>query len=130
MDISVTTSMYLLCCILHIFKNKDMASTVAAALFHQPNCSDRKQGTPNGYTSEHDHCISEEQCSSASAVEQANEDKTTSLSAVSWQHLPSHSPPSDCCHGNTPRYVTIAEYMLPLCKFINSLSCLYSFVER
>nr|CAB3484093.1 unnamed protein product [Digitaria exilis] len=81
LDISVTTSMYLLCCILHIFKNKDMASTVAAALFHQSDCPDRKQGTPNGYTSEHDHCISENQCSSASAVEKENEDKATSLSA-------------------------------------------------
>ncbi|XP_066348518.1 protein TRANSPARENT TESTA 9-like isoform X3 [Miscanthus floridulus] len=50
LDLSVTTSMYLLCCILHIFKNKDMASTVAAALFHQPDGPhDRKQGTPNGW---------------------------------------------------------------------------------
>ncbi|KAG2571073.1 hypothetical protein PVAP13_7KG063700 [Panicum virgatum] len=129
LDISVTTSMYLLCCILHIFKNKDMASTVAAALFHQPNCSDRKQGTPNGYTSEHDHCISEDQCSSASAVEQANEDKPTSLSAVSWQHLPNHSPPSDCCHGNTPRehllsYITggdDSEALGSLCLFATLL---------
>ncbi|OEL26914.1 Protein CLEC16A-like protein [Dichanthelium oligosanthes] len=103
LDISITTTMYLLCCILHIFKNKDMASTVAAALFHQPNSADRKQGTPNGCTSEHDHCISENQCSSASAVEQAHEDKPNSLSTVSWKHLPKHSSPSDCCQGNTPR---------------------------
>jgi protein CLEC16A len=76
-----------------------MASTVAAALFHQPDCPDRKQGVPNGYTSEHDHCISDNQCSSDSTFEQANEDQPTSLSAVS-------SLPSDCCQGNTPRYVT------------------------
>ncbi|KAF8688275.1 hypothetical protein HU200_042328 [Digitaria exilis] len=114
LDISVTTSMYLLCCILHIFKNKDMASTVAAALFHQSDCPDRKQGTPNGYTSEHDHCISENQCSSASAVEKENEDKATSLSAVSWKQLSNHSTSSDCCHGNTPRehllsYITVGD---------------------
>ncbi|TVT97507.1 hypothetical protein EJB05_57242 [Eragrostis curvula] len=67
----VTTSMYLLCCILHIFKNKDMSSTVAASLFHQPDSSDRKQETPNGYNSEHDHCSSENECSSTSAVEES-----------------------------------------------------------
>ncbi|WVZ84377.1 hypothetical protein U9M48_031415 [Paspalum notatum var. saurae] len=106
--LSVTTSMYLLCCILHIFKNKDMASTVAAALFHQPDCADRKQETFNGYTTEHD-C-----CSSASAVKQSNEDKPITLSSVSWKHLPNHLPPSDCGRRNTPRYVTVAEYMLPL----------------
>lgn len=123
--------MYLLCCILHIFKNKDMASTVAAALFHQSDCPDRKQGTPNGYTSEHDHCISDNQCSSASAVEKENdEDKKTSLSAVSWKRLSNHSASSDCCQGNTPRYVTLAEYMLPLCKFVNRVSYLYFFVAR
>ncbi|PUZ46491.1 hypothetical protein GQ55_7G083100 [Panicum hallii var. hallii] len=129
LDISVTTSMYLLCCILHIFKNKDMASTVAAALFHQPNCSDRKQGTPNGCTSEHDHCISEDQCSNASAVEQANEDKPTSMSAVSWEHLPNHLPSSDCCQGNTPRehllsYITggdDSEALGSLCLFATLL---------
>ncbi|CAO2041874.1 unnamed protein product [Urochloa humidicola] len=107
LDISVTTSMYLLCCILHIFKNKDMASTVAAALFHQANCPDRNQGTPNGYASEHGHCISENQCSTASTVEQANEGMPSSLSAVSSKRLSNHSPPSDCCQGNTPR-----EYLL------------------
>ncbi|XP_062225285.1 protein TRANSPARENT TESTA 9-like isoform X2 [Phragmites australis] len=103
LSISVTTSMYLLCCILHIFKNKDMASTVAAALFHQPDCPDNKQGTPNGCTSEHEPSLSENQCSSASAVEQSNEDKLNSLSSVRWQCLPDHLSPSDCCQGNTPR---------------------------
>ncbi|XP_012703235.1 uncharacterized protein LOC101765333 isoform X2 [Setaria italica] len=120
LDISVTTSMYLLCCILHIFKNKDMASTVAAALFHQPDCPDRKQVTPNGYTSEHD--ASENQCSSDSTCEQANQDQPTSLSAVS-------SPPSDCCQGNTPRehllsYITggdDSEALGSLCLFATLL---------
>ncbi|CAD6254500.1 unnamed protein product [Miscanthus lutarioriparius] len=104
LDLSVTTSMFLLCCILHILKNKDMASTVAAALFHQPDCPDEtKQGTPpNGYTSEHDNCRSENHCTTASAVEQSNEDEPNSLSSVSSKYLPNHSPPSDCCHGNTP----------------------------
>ncbi|XP_062184774.1 protein TRANSPARENT TESTA 9-like isoform X1 [Phragmites australis] len=101
LGISVTTSMYLLCCILHIFKNKDMASTVATALFHQPDCADSKQETPNGCNSEHDNCISENRCSSASAVEQSDEDKPNR------QCLPEHSSPSDCCQGNTPR-----EYLL------------------
>ncbi|KAJ1270295.1 hypothetical protein BS78_06G043000 [Paspalum vaginatum] len=95
--LSVTTSMYLLCCILHIFKNKDMASTIAAALFHQPDCADRKQEKFNGYTTEHD-C-----CSSASAVKQSNEDKPNSLSSVSWKQLPDHLPPINCGRCNTPR---------------------------
>ncbi|KAL6660439.1 hypothetical protein ACP70R_001985 [Stipagrostis hirtigluma subsp. patula] len=102
LGIRITTSMYLLCCILHIFKNKDMASTVAAALFHQPDCPDRKQGTPNGSNSEHDHCTSEHQCSGAN-VEQLDVDKSNSLSPVSCQCFPDHSLPNDCCQGNTPR---------------------------
>ncbi|OQU81274.1 hypothetical protein SORBI_3006G035300 [Sorghum bicolor] len=104
LDLSVTTSMYLLCCILHIFKNKDMASTVAAALFHQPDgLYDKEQGTPNGFTSEHDNCKFENYCTTSSAVEQSNEDEPNSLSSVSWKRLPNNSPPSDCCQGNTPR---------------------------
>ncbi|AQK43067.1 protein TRANSPARENT TESTA 9 isoform X1 [Zea mays] len=103
LDLSVTTSMYLLCCILHIFKNKDMASTVAAALFHQPDGpDDRKQRTPNGYTSEHDSCKSENHCTTASGIEQSSEEPN-SLSSVSWKHLPNNSSRSDCCQGNTPR---------------------------
>jgi protein CLEC16A len=82
-----------------------MASTVAAALFHQPDCPDEtKQGTsPNGYTSEHDNCKSENHRTTASAVEQSNEDEPNSLSSVSWKRLPNHSQTSDCCQGNTPR---------------------------
>ncbi|KAM3366782.1 hypothetical protein ACQJBY_015856 [Aegilops geniculata] len=93
--ISVSTSMYLLCCILHIFKDKDMASTVAAALFHQPDCPDRKQGTPNGCTSEHDH--------GTSAEDQSNADKPTSSSSAHLQCLPDHTSASDFCQGNTLR---------------------------
>ncbi|KAL5214445.1 hypothetical protein ABZP36_003597 [Zizania latifolia] len=37
--------------------NKDMASAVDAALFHQPDFPNMKQGAPNGYTSEHDNGI-------------------------------------------------------------------------
>jgi len=122
--------MYLLCCILHIFKNKDMASTVAAALFHQPDGPhDRKQGTPNGYTSEHDNSKFENHCTTASAVEQSNEDEPHSLSSVSWKRLPNNSPPSDCCQGNTPRYVTVAEKVLPLCKFVLSILYLFKMIE-
>uniref|UniRef100_A0A0D9W399 FPL domain-containing protein n=1 Tax=Leersia perrieri TaxID=77586 RepID=A0A0D9W399_9ORYZ len=93
LGVSVTTSMYLICCILHIFKNKDMASTVAAALFHQPDCPDRKQGTPNGYSSEHDNVMSDNQGTSISDTDLSNEDKSGSLSSSS----------SDCCQGNTLR---------------------------
>lgn len=101
--------MYLLCCILHIFKNKDMSSTVAASLFHQPDYPDKKQGIPNGHSSEHDNCISENECSTASAVDQSNNSKSDCSSPV----LDDHLSPSDCCQGNTPRYVTVAE-----CAFI------------
>ncbi|KAF7016098.1 hypothetical protein CFC21_029787 [Triticum aestivum] len=101
--ISVSTSMYLLCCILHIFKDKDMASTVAAALFHQPDCPDRKQGTPNGCTSEHDHGISENQVSNTSAEDQSKADKPTSSSSAHLQCLPDHPSASDFCQGNTLR---------------------------
>lgn len=96
--------MYLLCCILHIFKDKDMASTVAAALFHQPDCPDRKQGTPNGCTSEHDHGISENQVSNTSAEDQSKADKPTSSSSAHLQCLPDHPSASDFCQGNTLRY--------------------------
>ncbi|GJN27905.1 hypothetical protein PR202_gb15968 [Eleusine coracana subsp. coracana] len=109
LEISVTTSMYLLCCILHIFKNKDMSSTVAASLFHQPDYPDRKQGTPNGHSSNHDICISGNECSNASVVEQSNNSKLDCSSPV----LDDYLSPSDCCQGNTPRYVTAAE-----CAFI------------
>ncbi|KAL5216807.1 hypothetical protein ABZP36_008208 [Zizania latifolia] len=78
--ISVTTSMYFICCILHIFKNKDMASTVAASLFHQPDFPDMKQGAPNGYSSEHDNGISDNQGTSTSDVDKTNEEKSDSLS--------------------------------------------------
>ncbi|KAG8063993.1 hypothetical protein GUJ93_ZPchr0004g39941 [Zizania palustris] len=98
---SVTTSMYLICCILHIFKNKDMASTVAAALFHQPDFPDRKQGAPNGYTSEHDNGISDDQGTSTSDMDTSNEEKSDSLSSC-LHYLPDHSS-SDCCQGNTIR---------------------------
>ncbi|KAL5216722.1 hypothetical protein ABZP36_008123 [Zizania latifolia] len=99
---SVITSMYLICCILHIFKNKDMASTVAAALFHQPDCPDRKQGTPNGCTSEHDNGISDNQGTSTSDMVQSNEEKSDYLSSC-LRCLPDHSSSSDCCQGNTLR---------------------------
>ncbi|KQJ82044.1 protein TRANSPARENT TESTA 9 isoform X1 [Brachypodium distachyon] len=101
--ISVSTSMYLLCCILHIFKDKDMASTVAAALFHQPDCPDRKQGAPNGCISGHGHGISDNQVSSTSAADQTHEDKLTPLSSANLQYLPDHPSPSDFCQGNTLR---------------------------
>ncbi|XP_006652159.3 protein TRANSPARENT TESTA 9 [Oryza brachyantha] len=103
LGISVTTSMYLICCILHIFKNKDMASTVAASLFHQPDCPDRKQGTPNGYTSEHDNGISDNQGTSISDMDQPNENKLDSLSLSCLRCLPDDSSPSDCCEGSTLR---------------------------
>jgi protein CLEC16A len=97
--------MYLLCCILHIFKNKDMSSTVAAALFHQPGYPDRKQGTPSGYISKHNNCISDNECSSASTDEQSDKLKPDCLSAILNDCL----SPSDCCQGNTPRNATVAE---------------------
>uniref|UniRef100_A0A0E0KNS3 FPL domain-containing protein n=1 Tax=Oryza punctata TaxID=4537 RepID=A0A0E0KNS3_ORYPU len=103
LGISVTTSMYLICCILHIFKNKDMASTVAAALFHQPDCPGRKQGTPNGYTSEHDNGICDNQGTSTSDMDQSNEDKSDCLSPSNMLCLPDDSSSSDCCQGNTLR---------------------------
>ncbi|EEC76978.1 hypothetical protein OsI_15282 [Oryza sativa Indica Group] len=105
LGISVTTSMYLICCILHIFKNKDMASTVAAALFHQPDCHDRKQGTPNGYTSEHENGISDNQGTSTSDIDQSNEDKSDILSSSNTHCLPDDPASSDCCQGNTLRCV-------------------------
>ncbi|CAM0904983.1 unnamed protein product [Alopecurus aequalis] len=101
--ISVSTSMYLLCCILHIFKDKDMASTIAAALFHQPDCPDRKQETPNGCISEHDNGISEKQVSSTSVHDQSNGDKSTSSSSAHLQCLPNHPSASEFCQGNTLR---------------------------
>jgi protein CLEC16A len=122
LGISVTTSMYLICCILHIFKNKDMASTVAAALFHQPDCHDRKQGTPNGYTSEHENGISDNQGTSTSDIDQSNEDKSDILSSSNTHCLPDDPSSSDCCQGNTLRYAALALFEFPLCKLLDCSS--------
>jgi len=115
--ISVSTSMYLLCCILHIFKDKDMASTVAAALFHQPDCSDGKQETPNGCICEHDNGISEKQVSSTFVHDQSNGDNdqsngdnSTSSSSAHLQSLPNHPSSSEFCQGNTLRYAAVPVY--------------------
>uniref|UniRef100_A0ACD5U947 Uncharacterized protein n=1 Tax=Avena sativa TaxID=4498 RepID=A0ACD5U947_AVESA len=99
--ISVSTSMYLLCCILHIFKDKDMASTIAAALFHQPDCPDREHETANGCIPDHDHGISEKQVSSVH--DQSNGDKSTSSSSAQLRCLPDHPSTSEFCQGNTLR---------------------------
>ncbi|KAJ1699995.1 hypothetical protein LUZ63_008507 [Rhynchospora breviuscula] len=40
--ISIRTALYLLCCVLHIFKSRELASTVAATLFYPPECFSRK----------------------------------------------------------------------------------------
>lgn len=81
-----------------------MASTIAAALFCQPDCpDDRKQGTTNGDTSDIDNWKYENQCTTAPAIEQSNEDEPSSMSSACWKRLPNHSLPSDCCRGNTPR---------------------------
>jgi protein CLEC16A len=85
-----------------------MASTIAAALFHQPGCSDRKQETPNGCISEHDHGISEKQVSSTSVHDQSNGDKSTSPSSAHLQCLPDHPSASEFCQGNTLRYAGVA----------------------
>jgi protein CLEC16A len=78
-----------------------MASTIAAALFHHPDCSDRKQETPNG-------CISEKQVSSTSVHDQSNGDKSTSSSSAHLQRLPDHPSASEFCQGNTLRYAGVA----------------------
>jgi protein CLEC16A len=87
-----------------------MASTIAAALFHQPDCPDREQETPNGCVSEHDHGISEKQVSSTSARDHSNGDKLMSLSSANLQCLPDHPPASEFCQGNTLRYAAVAVY--------------------
>ena len=87
-----------------------MSSTVAAALFHQPDCPDRKQETPNGCISGHDHAISEKQVSSTSVHDQSNGDQSTSTSSAHLQCLPNHLPASEFCQGNTLRYASVAVY--------------------
>ncbi|XP_020580323.1 uncharacterized protein LOC110024604 [Phalaenopsis equestris] len=52
--ISVTTSLYLLCCVLRIVKTKELASSIAAALFFAPEVFLPKlETTPNGSILKH-----------------------------------------------------------------------------
>ncbi|KAF5178319.1 Transparent testa [Thalictrum thalictroides] len=52
-QIGATTSLYLLCCILRIVKIKDLANSIAAALFCCPEDFVAIEAKPNGNTSNH-----------------------------------------------------------------------------
>ncbi|KAK1316263.1 hypothetical protein QJS10_CPA05g02405 [Acorus calamus] len=53
-QIGTTTSLYLLCCILHIVKTRDLASSIAAALFCPREVFMKYRNSPNGDLSIHD----------------------------------------------------------------------------
>ncbi|KAK1269880.1 hypothetical protein QJS04_geneDACA013941 [Acorus gramineus] len=52
-EIGTTTSLYLLCCILHIVKTRDLASSIAAALFCPHEVFMKYRNSPNGELSIH-----------------------------------------------------------------------------
>jgi len=57
-QIGAITSLYLLCCILRIVKIKDLANTIAAALFCSPEAFIADSETKlNGYVPDHVHEI-------------------------------------------------------------------------
>ncbi|OWM89043.1 hypothetical protein CDL15_Pgr023889 [Punica granatum] len=71
-QIGSITSLYLLCCILHIVKIKDLANVIAAVLFSQPEAVVSNRGIKvNGIVSSH-KCIDERQQSGDESVTKEN----------------------------------------------------------
>ncbi|XP_073117626.1 protein TRANSPARENT TESTA 9 isoform X2 [Elaeis guineensis] len=101
-QIGITTSLYLLCCILHIFKTKDLASSIAATLFYPPEVFVTKfESPPNGYVPEHRVSKELQQHDPYSLGAQQNtEDSGVSMldSSGSAQYfLPNHCPSQNIC---------------------------------
>ncbi|OAY83352.1 uncharacterized protein LOC109727145 isoform X2 [Ananas comosus] len=87
-DIGIATSLYLLCCILHIFKSKDLANTIAATLFCPRKLfGSNFQARPNG-------------CSVGAHVK-ADDSGVSVLEPSGSSCLPNHSSQSGCssCHS-------------------------------
>ncbi|KAJ3679462.1 hypothetical protein LUZ60_017473 [Juncus effusus] len=63
--ISIRTALYLLCCVLHIFKSKDLASVVSATLFYPSYCFGVRESLENGCCSASLHSRPEMEASSS-----------------------------------------------------------------
>ncbi|KAG1331952.1 Protein TRANSPARENT TESTA 9, partial [Cocos nucifera] len=127
-QIGITTSLYLLCCILHIFKSKDLASIIAATLFYPPEIFVMKfESSPNGYSFEHRVSQEHQQHDPYSRGAQAKtEDSGISMldCSGSGQHfLPNHcSSQSDTCGSQC----TLREVLLSYVSGGNDLEVLGS----
>ncbi|XP_038983749.1 protein TRANSPARENT TESTA 9-like isoform X2 [Phoenix dactylifera] len=101
-QIGITTSLYLLCCILHIFKSKELASVIAATLFYPPEVFVTKfVSSSNGYAPEHRVSKALQQHDPYSLGAQENtEDSGVSMldSSGSAQYfLPNNCPSRNIC---------------------------------
>ncbi|CAK7345674.1 unnamed protein product [Dovyalis caffra] len=86
-QIGAVTSLYLLCCILRIVKSKDLANTIAAALFCPPEAfvpiSETKS---NGYMPDHVHEIQQPENENVIEVDGCSKQIVQSLSSSSEVH--------------------------------------------
>nr|XP_019707440.1 LOW QUALITY PROTEIN: protein TRANSPARENT TESTA 9-like [Elaeis guineensis] len=128
-QIGITTTLYLLCCILHIFKSKDLASIIAATLFYPPEVFVMKfESSPNGYSFEHRVSQEYQQHDPYSIGAQANTEdlgiSTRDCSGSGQQFLPNHccSSRSDTCGSQC----TLREVLLSYVSGGNDLEVLGS----
>ncbi|XP_008799469.2 protein TRANSPARENT TESTA 9-like isoform X2 [Phoenix dactylifera] len=127
-QIGITTSLYLLCCILHIFKSKDLASIIAATLFYPPEVFVMKfESSPNGYTFEHRVSQEHQQHDPFSLDAQANTEdlgvSTLDCSGSAQHVLPNHcSSRSNTCGSQC----TLREVLLSYVSGGNDLEVLGS----
>lgn len=92
------TSLYLLCCILHIVKIKDLANVIAAVLFSQPEAIVSSRGIKvNGTVSSH-NCSHQRQCSGDQSASGENSGPLKITVSSSSSDMESHSG-----------YITISE---------------------
>ncbi|XP_072989463.1 protein TRANSPARENT TESTA 9 isoform X2 [Typha latifolia] len=109
--ISITTSLYLLCCILHIFKSKDLASIIAATLFYPPKYFGTKyQATPNGCVPEHSlsELVQYHDHDSLGPPIKMEDSEVPELESVSSHCLHSHSSSRSDHGSNTLREVLLS----------------------
>lgn len=85
------TSLYLLCCILHIVKIKDLANIIAAVLFSQPEASVPSRGIKvNGIVSSH-NCSHQRQGSGDESSSKENSEPLNISDSSSSSDMQSHS---------------------------------------
>ncbi|CAL0330322.1 unnamed protein product [Lupinus luteus] len=115
MQSGVVTSLYLLCCILRIVKIKDLANTIAAALFYPLEAFTKSSGGKfNGHISDHD-LTSESQVSDKSNLTESG--AIHSMANVPYPfsssgfHLQSVLTQSDCSSSNLSLREVLLSYI-------------------